>query len=360
MKKGMMDKTLDFEQGAYIIIMYSFRNDYSEGAAPAVMQALFDTNLNQTVGYGGDDYCQQAADKLRQVCHAPDAQVHFTVGGTQTNVLIIHSLLRSFEAVISAASGHIANHETGGVEAKGHKVCTIETPDGKLTPTLVEAVLAGHSSEHMVAPKMVYISNSTELGTIYTKEELQGLRACCDAHGLYLFADGARVASAIAASDVTLVDMAELCHVFTFGGTKNGLLFGEAVVFAPDVDATHFRYFMKQHGALLAKGRLLGVQFLALLEDDLWLKLATHANAQSARMREGLDALHCEYFVDSPTNQSFVMLENKVIEALKDRGYEFEIEGLEGETVTCIRIVTSWATPQEAVQQFLADLGTLL
>lgn len=340
--------------------MYSFRNDYSEGAAPEVMQALLDTNLQQTVGYGGDDHCQQAADKVRAVCQAPDAQVHFTVGGTQTNVLVIHSLLRSFEAVISAASGHIANHETGGVEAKGHKVCTIEAPDGKLTPALVEAVLAGHSSEHMVAPKMVYISNSTELGTIYSKAELKAIRAFCDAHGLLLFVDGARLASAMVASDVTLADMAELCHVFTLGGTKNGLLFGEAVIFAPEVDATYFRYFMKQHGALLAKGRLLGVQFSALLEGDLYLKLAQHANAMSDCMREGLSALGCEYLVDSPTNQSFVMLENTVIRDLEAMGYEFEVEGLEGENVTCIRFVTSWATPKEAVERFLVDIGTLI
>lgn len=339
--------------------MYSFRNDYSEGAAPAVLQALVDTNFAQSVGYGGDDYCQQAAEQLRTACHAPEAQVFFTVGGTQTNVLVIHSLLRPFEAVISAASGHIANHETGGVEAKGHKVCTIHAPDGKLTPALVDVVVKNHSSEHMVAPKMVYISNSTEFGTVYTKAELVALRTYCDAHDLYLFADGARLASAIDASDVTLADMANSCHVFTFGGTKNGLLFGEAVIMAPTVDGSHFRYFTKQHGALLAKGRLLGVQYSALLQDDLWLKLANHANAMSDAMRAGLTALGCSYMLETTTNQSFVMLENTVIKQLEAKGYAFEIEGLEGETTTCVRLVTSWATPLKAVEEFLATLKTL-
>lgn len=340
--------------------MYSFRNDYSEGAAPQVMQALLDTNLMQTVGYSGDPYCQQAAEKLRTVCQAPDGQVFFTVGGTQTNVLIIHSLLRPYESVIAATTGHIAMHETGGVEAKGHKVCTIEAPEGKLTPALVEQVLAGNSSEHMVAPKMVYISNTTELGTLYTKAELVAMRACCDAHGLYLFVDGARLASAVACSDVTLADMAELCHAFTFGGTKNGLLFGEAVVFAPDVDASHFRYYMKQHGALLAKGRLLGIQFSAVLEDDLWLEMAQHANAVSDILRAGLKAMNCEFLVETVSNQTFIILKNTVIKQLEAMGYEFEIEGLEGETTTCIRLITSWATPVTAAEQFLADFATLL
>lgn len=340
--------------------MYSFRNDYSEGAAPAVMQALLDSNMEQTVGYGNDDYCKDAADKLRALAQASEAAVFFTVGGTQTNVLVIHSLLRPFEAVISASTGHIAVHETGGVEAKGHKVCTIDTPDGKLTPALVKQVVSAHSSEHMVAPKMVYISNSTELGTVYTKAELVALRDCCDQHGLYLFADGARLASAIAVSDVTLADMAKLCHVFTFGGTKNGLLFGEAIVVAPDVDTTYLRYYMKQHGALLAKGRLLGVQFGALLQDDLWLTLAKHANAMSQALRMGLQAMGCEFLVETTSNQTFILLANDVVKGLETLGYRFEIEGVAGEVTTCIRLITSWATPEKAVAEFLSDLAKLM
>ena len=247
--------------------MYSFRNDYSEGAHPQVLQALTDTNLVQTCGYGVDPICEEARDLIRTVCAAPEADVHFLVGGTQTNLTVITALLASYEAVIAAHTGHVNCHETGAIEATGHKVCVETSPDGKVTPAMVEAVLARHDgSEHMVSPKMVYISDTTEIGTVYTKAELTALRHCCDEHGLLLFLDGARLGSALTSpeSDLTLADLAALTDVFTIGGTKNGALFGEAVVLT--VPCPHFRWHIKQRGGMLAKGRLLGLQFQALLD----------------------------------------------------------------------------------------------
>ena len=251
--------------------MYSFRNDYSEGAHPKVLQALADTNLRQTVGYGMDPCCQAAADTIRRLCAAPDAAVHFLVGGTQVNLVTIDAFLQSYEAVVAAQTGHVSTHETGAIEATGHKVCTVESPDGKLTPALVESVLAGHNgTEHMVLPRMVYISDTTEIGTVYTRAELAALRQCCDVHGLFLYLDGARLGSALTSpdNDLTLPELAALTHAFTIGGTKNGALFGEALVLTRPMP--HFRWHMKQRGAVLAKGRLLGLQFQALLEDGLW------------------------------------------------------------------------------------------
>lgn len=337
--------------------MYSFRNDYSEGAHPKILQALIDTNLEQTCGYGMDPRCQAAADLIRRLCKAPDADIHFTVGGTQTNLLVIASLLRPYEAVIAAHTGHVNVHETGAIEATGHKVCTAYAPDGKLTPELVESVVNGHSSEHMVLPRLVYISDTTEIGTIYTKAELQALRDCCDKHGLFLFLDGARLGSALTAegNDLTLPDLAALTDAFYIGGTKNGVLFGEALVMrAPN---EHFRWHMKQRGAVLAKGRLLGVQFQALLEDGLYLDLARHANEMAFRLRDGVAALGYSFPVASPSNQQFPVLPNSVVKALLDKGYEFEIDRAVDADHTCVRFVTSWATPESAIDAFLKDLA---
>lgn len=337
--------------------MYSFRNDYSEGAHPKILQALIDTNLEQTCGYGMDPRCQAAADLIRRLCKAPDADIHFTVGGTQTNLLVIASLLRPYEAVIAAHTGHVNVHETGAIEATGHKVCTAYAPDGKLTPELVESVVNGHSSEHMVLPRLVYISDTTEIGTIYTKAELQALRDCCDKHGLFLFLDGARLGSALTAegNDLTLPDLAALTDAFYIGGTKNGVLFGEALVMrAPN---EHFRWHMKQRGAVLAKGRLLGVQFQALLEDGLYLDLARHANEMAFCLRDGVAALGYPFPVASPSNQQFPVLPNSVVKALLDKGYEFEIDRAVDADHTCVRFVTSWATPESAIDAFLKDLA---
>ena len=336
--------------------MYSFRNDYSEGAHPRVFQALMDTNSEQTVGYGLDPRCETARDTIRRLCNAPNAAVHFLVGGTQTNLLVIESLLQPYEAVISAHTGHVNVHETGAIEATGHKVCTACAPDGKLTPALVESVVNVHGSEHMVLPRLVYISNTTEVGTLYTRAEVEALRRCCDKHGLFLFLDGARLGSALASpeNDLTLPDLAELTDAFYIGGTKNGAFFGEALVMSASND--HFRWHIKQRGAMLAKGRLLGVQFQALLEDGLYFEIARHANEMAYRLRDGIAALGYPFPVPSPSNQQFPVLPNAVVAQLREMGYEFEIDHTVDETHTCVRFVTSWATPESAVDRFLNDL----
>ena len=338
--------------------MYSFRNDYSEGAHPQVLQALTDTSAVQTVGYGMDPYCQAAADTIRRLCAAPDADVHFLVGGTQVNLVTIDAFLQSYEAVIAAQTGHVSTHETGAIEATGHKVCTVESPDGKLTPALVESVLAQHNgTEHMVLPRLVYISDTTEIGTIYTEAELTALRRCCDAHGLVLYLDGARLGSALTApgNDLTLPDLAALTDAFTIGGTKNGALFGEALVLTRPMP--HYRWHMKQRGAVLAKGRLLGIQFQALLEDGLYFDLARHANQLALRLRDGIAALGYPFPVDSPSNQQFPVLPNAAVQKLQELGYEFEIDHVVDADHTCIRLVTSWATPESAMESFLRDLA---
>ena len=337
--------------------MYSFRNDYSEGAHPQVLQALLDSNLEQTVGYGLDPYCEAARSLIRELCGAPGAGVHFFVGGTQTNLVTISALLQPYEAVIAAQTGHICVHETGAIEAAGHKVCTVPTEDGKLTPAEIENVLASHSTEHMVEPRLVYLSDSTEVGTVYTKAELVALRDYCDTHGLLLYLDGARLGSALTSpeSDLTLSDLAALTDAFYIGGTKNGALFGEALVMTLPHD--RFRWHMKQRGAVLAKGRLLGLQFQALLKDGLYWELARRANEMAFRLRDGLSALGCAFPLPSPTNQQFPVLPNSVVKGLQAAGYRFEVDHAEGPDQTCIRLVTSWATPEDAVNTFLQSLA---
>ena len=341
--------------------MYSFRNDYSEGAHPAVLKALTDTNLEQSRGYGLDAHCAGAADLIRQQCAAPEADVHFLVGGTQTNLLIIHALLRSFESVVAADSGHVNVHETGAIETTGHKVCPVPSPDGKLTPALVQAVLNGHDgSEHMVHPRLVYISDTTEIGTVYTKAELTALHDFCKKQNLYLFLDGARLGSALTAagSDLTLPDLAALTDVFTIGGTKNGALFGEAVVLSAGCGRDDFRAYMKQRGAMLAKGRLLGIQFSALMKDGLYFDMARHANEMARLLQSGIAKLGYAFASDSPSNQIFPIFPDALLKKLESLS-EFEVNGPAEPGYTCIRLVTSWATPQSAVEQFLKDLAAL-
>jgi threonine aldolase len=274
------------------------------------------------------------------------------------NLVTIDAFLQSYEAVVAAQTGHVSTHETGAIEATGHKVCTVESPDGKLTPALVESVLAGHNgTEHMVLPRMVYISDTTEIGTVYTKAELTALRQCCDAHDLLLFLDGARLGSALTSpeNDLTLSDLAALTDVFTIGGTKNGALFGEAVIMTVPCD--HFRWHIKQRGGMLAKGRLLGVQFKALLTDNLYFDIARHANEMALRLRDGFLAQGYEFPVPSPSNQQFPVMTIKAAEKLAAMGFEFQMDHpLDGER--CVyRFVTSWATPEHAVDELLAALA---
>lgn len=335
--------------------MYFFRNDYSEGALPQVLDALNKTNALATVGYGLDPFCEDAACAIRERFACPNADVHFFVGGTQVNLTALSAFLRPWEAAAAASSGHIAVHETGSIEATGHKVCTVPSRDGKLTPEQIRAVCLSHVDEHMVRPELVYISDSTELGTVYSRCELEALSETCREMGLTLYLDGARLASALAASDLSPEDLPKLCDAFYIGGTKNGLLFGEALVVVRDEWKPDFRYAIKQRGAMLAKGRLLGVQFQALMKDDLWLKSAAHANAMAARLRDGLNALHIPMEADSPTNQLFPILPNSKVETLS-RSFSFETWGTPGPEHTTVRFVTSWATTDDAVDALLDAL----
>lgn len=338
--------------------MYSFRNDYSECCHPSILKRLTELGTEANAGYGCDDYCRSAADKIRQAIACPHAAVHFLVGGTQTNMTVIDSALRPFQAVIAAATGHINVHETGAIEGTGHKVLTAEAVDGKLTPALIQGVLDAHTDEHMVQPKMVYISNSTELGTIYTKAELTAISDLCRAKGLYLFMDGARLGAALCAegNDLTMEDLPRLCDVFYIGGTKNGALMGEAVVIANSALAEDFRYQIKHRGGMLAKGFLLGINFDTLFTDDLYMKLARHAAQMASHLRAGLIELQIPLLVDSPTNQIFPVLPNTFIEKLC-HDFTYETWGKVDEDHTCIRLVTSWATTKETVDAFLRAIS---
>ncbi|MEG0803772.1 MAG: beta-eliminating lyase-related protein [Pygmaiobacter sp.] len=342
--------------------MISFSNDYSEGACPEILEALCRENYLQNDAYGCDAHCAAAAAAIKALCRRDDLDVHFLVGGTPVNLISLTAFLRPYQAAIAVDSGHIASHEAGSIEATGHKVCTISGKDGKLTPALVREVLAHHNMpEHMVQPKLVYISNSTEIGTIYTKAELQELRRVCDAFGLYLYLDGARLASALTAagSDVTLADLAQLCDAFYIGGTKNGALIGEALVVVNDVLKTDFRYIEKQRGGMLAKGWLIGLQFEQLLQNDLYFSLARHANAMAEKLRAGFAAHGVSFFAPSPTNQLFPILPKKAIAALEQQ-YVFQFWDHVDDTHDAVRFVTSWATPEEHVDTFLLDLAKSL
>lgn len=339
--------------------MLSFRNDYSAGAHPAVLEALCRTNLACTEGYGLDPYCRRAADTLRDLCQCPQAAVHFLVGGTQVNKVAAAAFLRPYEAVIAAASAHICVHETGSIEHDGHKVLHLPSPDGKLTADLVRAAVDSHTGEHMVCPRLVYISNTTELGGVYRLEELRALHSLCGELGLLLYCDGARLGSAAAAGDAGFADYAALCDAFTVGGTKNGLLFGEALVIGNPALQPGFRRCMKQQGAILAKGRLLGVQFSAILEDGLYLSLAERSNALARRLAEGLAELGVPLLLPCESNQIFPILSGDAAEALAGEA-SFEVqERLEGDRV-CVRFVTGWNTSQEDVDGLLDRLRAIL
>ena len=341
--------------------MICFTNDYSEGAHPAILRALGEENLHQNPGYGEDAHCAAAAEKIRALAGCPGADIHFLVGGTPCNLISLTAFLRPHQAAIAAETGHIAVHETGSIEAAGHKVCTIAAAQGKLTGALVRQVVSEHGGEHMVQPKLVFVSDSTELGTIYTKAELTELRQVCDELGLYLYLDGARLASALTAegNDLTLADLAALTDAFYLGGTKNGMLIGEALVITNDALKADFRYIMKQRGGLLAKGWLIGLQFEVLLEDGLYFENARHANAMAARLREGLAAAGCRFVADSPTNQIFPILPRAAADKLAET-YGFELWGAGDEEFQPVRLVCSWATKEEDVAAFLADLAKLV
>lgn len=341
--------------------MIYFKNDYQAGCIPEVMQELLRTNIEKTSGYGTDDYCAQAADLIRKRCACPDADVHFLVGGTQTNATVISSILRPYQGVVCASTGHIAVHETGAIEHGTHKVITISSHDGKILASELDAALSTHfhqdSPEHEVQPGMVYISYSTELGTLYSKAELEEISAVSHKWGLPLFVDGARLGYGLVskASDITLEQLAALCDVFYIGGTKQGLLFGEAVVINNPALKKDFRYLIKQGGGLLAKGRLLGVQFLNIFKDDLYFKYAEHAIAMAERLSAAFVAKGYKMYVDSPTNQIFPVLPKEVSDALA-REFVFEKWCDCADGMTAWRFCTSWATDPQEVDALIARL----
>jgi len=335
--------------------MYSFKNDYAEGAHPAILDALVASNLVQQAGYGEDVYGEEAKALLKVKMQNPEADIYFVSGGTQANLLVISALLRPHEAVISANTGHIYTNEAGAIEAAGHKVIAVASDDGKLTAASVAATVAAYGMRpHVVKPKLVYISNSTEIGSLYTRAELKELWNYCTEAGLYLFVDGARLGHALTAidNDLTLADMAKLSHVFYIGGTKNGALLGEAIVFnKPDL-APDFAYVVKQRGALLAKGRILGVQFLTLFTDDLYLELAQQANILAAKMAAAFEAKGYDFLTKPQTNQIFPILPHALIEHLSAHYAFFVWKAIDSEK-SAIRLITSWATEPEQVDLFI-------
>ncbi len=341
--------------------MIYFNNDYSEGCHESILARLSQTNLEQTSGYGCDEYCQAAAEKIRTLCGNSELSVHFLVGGTQTNVTVIDAALRPHQGVISADTGHIHVHETGAVEASGHKVLAVPSKDGKLTATQVETVVLEQrnsgAQEHMVQPKLVYISNPTELGTIYTFAELTALSQMCEKYGLYLFMDGARLGYGLEAegNDITLADLAALCHVFYIGGTKVGALFGEAVVIREKAIAEDYRYFIKQHGGMLAKGRLLGLQFDALLTDGLYFRLGAHGNRMADKIRDTLRQLQVPQLVYNTTNQIFPILSDGILEELS-KEFTFSEQGRVDSEHRAVRFCTGWATREENVDKLCVAL----
>ena len=341
--------------------MLSFESDYLEGAHEAILQRLTETNREQVSGYGNDKYCESAKAKIKEHCKCPDAEVYFLVGGTQTNKTVIGTMLKSYEGVISATTGHISTHEAGAIEYTGHKILEIKGCNGKLEAASLHKYLSDfyndRAHEHMVFPGMVYISHPTEYGTLYTKSELIELSSICSDYKIPLYLDGARLGYGLMSegTDVTLPDIAKLCDVFYIGGTKVGALCGEALVFTKNNTPVHFINLIKKHGALLAKGRLLGVQFDALFTDALYYKISRHAIDMAQLIKDSFKSKNYTFFIDSPTNQLFIVLDNiRMAELSKKVSFSFW-EKLDDKH-TVVRFATSWATTEEAVSRLIALL----
>ena len=341
--------------------MLHFDTDYMEGCHPEVMKRLVETNLEHTVGYGSDESTKEAKARIREACEAPEALVQFLVGGTQTNATVIDALLSRHEGVLAADTAHINVHESGAIEHSGHKVLALPSHQGKVDPQEVEHYITefyrDDTYEHMVAPGMLYITQPTEYGTIYSLAELEELNAICHSHDIPLYIDGARLGYALACdeADFTLADIARLADVFYIGGTKVGAMFGEAVVAANPKRLPHFFPLVKQHGALMAKGRLQGVQFATLFTDNLYVNIARHAVALAQKLRKAFVAKGYKVAIDSPTNQQFVVLPNEVMDRLLEHA-TFELWGPRGEKETTVRFVTSWATDEKDVEEFIGKL----
>lgn len=335
--------------------MYSFTNDYSEGACRQVLENLVKTNYTQTVGYGLDIFCKHAEEMIRDIVDNQNVDVHFIPGGTPANVLAI-STLKSYEAVICVESGHINTHETGAVESTGHKILQTKGLNGKILPQEIEDIVLTHTDEHLTMPRMVYISNSTEFGTIYSKQELVEISNMCKKHNLYLYLDGARLGSALMSkeNDLNLVDITKLVDMFYIGGTKNGALLGEAMVIVNDELKPNFRYLLKQHGSMLAKARTIGIEFITLFENNLYFELANNANIMAQQLNAFFKENGINMYVESPTNQIFPILNNDLIKKLREN-YSFEDWCKYDENSSVVRFVCSWATKQENVDQFKKD-----
>lgn len=346
--------------------MMYFNCDYTEGCHPKILERLFETNMLQTAGYGEDEICDAARAKIRTACGRDDVDVHFLVGGTQANATVIASILRPHQGALSAETGHINVHETGAVEATGHKVLALPaTPDGKISAAQVEAAYTAHvndvSFEHMAQPKLVYISLPTENGGLYSKAELTALHDVCRRCGLYLFIDGARLGYGLTApeNDLTLRDLCDLSDVFYIGGTKVGALFGEAVVITNPEIKPDFRYHIKQRGGMLAKGRLLGIQFDALFTDGLYFEIAGRAVSQARRIAQACTDAGCAFFADSPTNQQFPVFPDAALQKLGEK-YVYSYWARVDETHSAIRLCTSWATTDENVDALCADITDIM
>ncbi len=341
--------------------MLHFESDYMEGAHEKVLIALVKTNNEKLPGYGSDKYCEKAKEKIRKVCGSDKADVFFISGGTQTNLVIIASILKSYEGVISAETGHISVHEAGAIELTGHKVLTLPHHEGKIYPkelkSYIEDFYADKNHGHMVFPGMVYISHPTEYGTLYSKEELKQISQICKEYDIPLFLDGARLAYGLMAeaTDVTLPVISEYCDVFYIGGTKTGALFGEAVVFPDGNTPKNFMTVMKQHGALMAKGRLLGIQFDSLFTDNLYFEIGKHAVRMAELLKNALSEKGYRFYLESPTNQQFIILENSRLEELSEN-VRFGFWEKYDSNHTVVRLATSWSTRKEDVEELIGYL----
>lgn len=343
--------------------MIRFSCDYAEGCHPRILKALTQTNFEQTAGYGCDPYCDTAREAIRKEAGIPDADIHFLVGGTLANAAVAAAVLRPHQGILCAETAHIHQHETGAIEAGGHKILALPSEDGKITARQVENAINAHyadgNHEHTVQPGMVYISQPTETGTQYTKKELQTLFRTCKEYHIPLYIDGARLAYALAADDtLSLSDVARCCDILCIGGTKCGALFGEAVMICNPAFRADFRYIMKQQGGLLAKGRLLGIQFLTLFTDGLYTEIAQHAVRMADQIRDTLKKSNLPQLYETKSNQIFTVLKNDDIQFLNDR-YVFELQGAADETHTAVRICTSWATDSEDVESLINSLKAI-
>lgn len=340
---------------------FSFKNDYSEGCHPRILEALLRTNLTQQNGYGLDDYCVEAEQLIQQKIKNETSKVYFVSGGTQANLIVISAFLKPHESVIAAETGHIFTNETGAIEATGHKIHGVPASDGKLKVSDIEKVLGEHQNfPHQLKQKLVYISNSTEVGTIYSKSEVQRLSKFCKENNLYLFVDGARLGHALTAetNDLVLEDFAQLTDAFYLGGTKNGALIGEAIVINNKSLQEDFGFHIKQKGALLAKGRFLGLQFRELLKDDLYFELARNANQQAMKIKAAFQTKGFDFLAETYTNQIFAILKNDHIKILQEN-FDFYVWKKLDDDFSAIRIITSWATNDDVVESFVKEIQNL-